>query len=54
LLALGLTQLQAQSSLRISLGWETSKADLDSFIETFLQVVNRLRSFETPAGVTNV
>lgn len=44
LLAMGLTREQAQSSLRISLGWGTKKEELDYFVETLKTVVERLRS----------
>lgn len=54
LLALGLSRAQAQSSLRISLGWESTKEEIDLFVETLVQVVHRLRSFEKAAGVANV
>jgi cysteine desulfurase len=54
LLALGLTRAQAQSSLRISLGWDSNKEEVDLFITAFKHVVDRLRSFGPTAGVVNV
>lgn len=44
LLAMGLTRAEAQSSLRVGLGWETESSDIDGFIETLKDVVTRLRS----------
>ena len=44
LLAIGLTRVEAQSSLRVSLGWETSLDDVEAFVEALKQVVFRLRS----------
>lgn len=45
LLAMGLTRAEAQSSLRLSLGWFTTPEEVDDFIENLKQVVDRLRSF---------
>lgn len=44
LLAMGLSREEAQSSLRISLGWETSQEQVDAFVDTLVSVVARLRS----------
>lgn len=44
LLALGLTREQAQSSLRVSLGWGTTQDEVTNFVETLQQVTERLRS----------
>ncbi len=46
LLAMGLTRLEAQSSLRLSIGWQTTQEELDVFVEILKEVVNRLRSFK--------
>lgn len=46
LLAMGLSRLEAQSSLRISLGWTTTARDVERFIETLQKVVARLRDFK--------
>jgi cysteine desulfurase len=54
LLALGLTRAEAQSSLRISLGWSSSREEVDLFVEALQQIVARLRSFSPAAGVANV
>jgi cysteine desulfurase len=43
LLAMGLTRAEAQSSLRLSLGWSTQPEDIESFIRTLTAVVQRLR-----------
>lgn len=47
LLAMGLSRKEAQNSLRISLGWDTSEDQVVGFIETLKQVVTRLRSLNT-------
>ena len=44
LLAMGLTRAQAQNSLRISLGWDSTLLEVDAFIEVLKKVVQRLRS----------
>ena len=44
LLALGLTHAEAQSSLRLSIGWTTTDEEITEFVETLQQVVERLRS----------
>lgn len=52
LLTMGLSRDEAQSSLRVSLGWGTSLEDVDAFVEALKQVVFRLRSLdEETAGV---
>lgn len=43
LLAMGLSRDEAQSSLRVSLGWENTPAEIESFIEALKSVVTRLR-----------
>lgn len=45
LLAMGITRREAQSSLRVSFGWENTEADVDEFIETLVRVVARQRGF---------
>ncbi|HEX4924112.1 MAG TPA: cysteine desulfurase family protein [Bdellovibrionales bacterium] len=45
LLAMGLTRREAQSSLRVSFGWQTTDAQVDEFIETLVRVVARQRRF---------
>lgn len=44
LLAMGLSRDEAQSSLRISIGWETTLLQVNSLIEALKAVVLRLRS----------
>jgi cysteine desulfurase len=44
LLAMGLSRAEAQNSLRVSLGWETTLEEVDGFVETLKAVVARLRS----------
>jgi cysteine desulfurase len=46
LLAMGLSRDEAQSSLRLSLGWGTTAEDLEAFVITLKAVVERLRSFK--------
>lgn len=43
LLAIGLTRRQAQSSLRVSLGWESTLEQVDEFVDVLISVVERLR-----------
>jgi cysteine desulfurase len=50
LLAMGLSRAEAQSSLRLSLGWETSKEDIDAFVTSLREVVGRLRGFKHGLG----
>lgn len=44
LLAMGLDHLQAHGSLRLTLGRDTSDADIDYVLEVFPEVVNKLRA----------
>ena len=44
LLAMGLSRAEAQRSLRISLGWSTTKEEIDQFVIILQKVVQRLRS----------
>jgi cysteine desulfurase len=46
LLAMGLSREEAQSSLRLSLGWETTPEEVEAFVETLKTVVERLRGFK--------
>ncbi len=43
LLAMGLTREEAQSSLRISLGWSTTQEQVRAFVECLTSVVQKLR-----------
>lgn len=44
LLSMGLSREEAQSSLRVSFGWENSLLEVDEFILVLKQVVERLRT----------
>lgn len=46
LLAMGLKRSEAQSSLRVGLGWGTTEADIHSFVDTLGEVVAHLRQFD--------
>lgn len=50
LLAMGLTRGEAQNSLRVSLGWESTLAEVDLFVDTLKTVVDRLRSLNDDEG----
>jgi cysteine desulfurase len=44
LLAMGLTRKEAQSSLRISLGWSSTEEEVELFLQKLEQIVVRVRS----------
>lgn len=46
LLAMGLTRAEAQSSLRVGLGWGNTSEEVDSFVDELKAVVARLRGFK--------
>lgn len=46
LMAMGHSRAEAQSSLRLSLGWGNTRDDVDMFVEILKSVVTRLRSFK--------
>jgi cysteine desulfurase len=46
LLAMGLSREEAQSSLRLSLGWENTQEEVDGFVEVLKSVVARLRQIQ--------
>ncbi|MNS80314.1 Cysteine desulfurase [compost metagenome] len=50
LLAMGLSRGEAQNSLRVSLGWDTTLQQVDGFIEALKAVVERLRSLKNEEG----
>ncbi|MEK2688669.1 cysteine desulfurase family protein [Bdellovibrio sp. GT3] len=52
LLAMGLSRQEAQNSLRVSLGWDTTLEEVDGFVEALKAVVTRLRSIEHEEGET--
>ena len=43
LLAMGLSRIEAQSSLRLSVGWSTTESEILEFVEKLSRVVERLR-----------
>lgn len=45
LLAMGFTREEAQSSLRVSLGWRNTREEIDLFVDALVKVVARLRHF---------
>jgi cysteine desulfurase len=47
LLAMGLTRHEAQSSLRVGLGWGTTLAEIDAFVETLKVVIAHVRSLQS-------
>lgn len=47
LLAMGLSREEAQSSLRISLGWQTTLSEINEFVKTLEKVVLRIRSLKS-------
>jgi len=49
LLAMGLTRFEAQSSLRVSLGWLTTEVEVNTFVKSLKEVVSRLREFRDVA-----
>lgn len=50
LLAMGRTLAEARSSIRISLGWDTTEAEVDSWCAVLAQVVARARSAPAISG----
>lgn len=50
LMAMGLSREEAQSSLRVSFGWENSKADVENFVVVLARVVKHLRSLSGEAA----
>ncbi len=44
LLAMGLAKEEAQSSLRVSVGWKNTEAEIRAFVDCLVEVVNKLRS----------
>jgi cysteine desulfurase len=49
LLAMGLTRRQAQNSLRVSIGWDTTSEELAQFVVILKQTVERLRKLKLDA-----
>jgi cysteine desulfurase len=52
LLAMGLSRLEAQSSLRLSLGWESTAAEIEQFVQILESVVQRLRNLNSGSEVS--
>lgn len=50
LIAMGLSHAEAQSSMRVSLGWGSTMAEVDRFIEELEKVVIRLRAIKENGG----
>lgn len=46
LLAMGLSRVEAQSSLRVTLGWENTPEEVAAFIKTLKEVVTHLRDLK--------
>lgn len=47
LLAMGLTRQEAQSSLRVSLGWATQESQIHGFVQTLSDTVHKLRGINS-------
>lgn len=43
LMAMGLSHAEASKSLRVSLGWQTTREEVDRFVETLIKVIGKLR-----------
>lgn len=54
LLAMGLTRLEAQGSLRVSLGWRTTSEEMSYFIKVLIETVTRLRTLREEYLSTHV
>lgn len=54
LLGMGLSRAEAQASLRIGLGWGTTREEIDAFAGTLAEVVAHLRSFDRLKRESNV
>ncbi len=46
LLAMGLKRSEAQSSLRVGIGWGTTEGDIHAFVDTLVEAVAHLRQFD--------
>lgn len=53
LMAMGLRRDEAQSSLRISLGWETKKEELDQFCQALMGIVERTKTLQSSKQIPN-
>ncbi len=54
LLAMGLSFTEAQSSLRVSVGWTTTPEEIGAFVMALAQTVRHLRSLNSPKAVACV
>ncbi len=43
LTAMGANEDEAKSALRISLGWATTSADIDAFLESYKKIIDRIK-----------
>lgn len=46
LLSMGLSRQEAQNSLRVSLGWENTREEIQSFVNCLIETVEKLRAIE--------
>jgi cysteine desulfurase len=53
LLSMGLSREEAQSSLRVSLGWQTTLEEIDLFISALVEVVERIRKIKLESKEKN-
>ncbi len=54
LLAMGLTREEAQSSLRVSLGWGNTQVEINNFLDVLVEVIERIRSISESDKVAHV
>ena len=54
LLAMGLTRNEAQNSLRISVGWQTTEVEIRNFVKTLSVVIIKLRQLNYTPEVSHV
>jgi cysteine desulfurase len=50
LLAMGLSRKEAQNSLRVSLGWQTTESEIKQFITILVEVVQRIRQADSKSS----
>ncbi len=53
LLAMGLSRKEAQSSLRLGLGWETTELEMIEFVQTLKEVIGHLRELTKASEFTS-
>ncbi|MGZ3772112.1 MAG: cysteine desulfurase family protein [Pseudobdellovibrionaceae bacterium] len=54
LMAMGLSRQEAQNSLRVSLGWDTTREEVTDFVAALKSVVTRLRSLKEEGDINHV